>query len=219
MCLSTMPQSSPPERQDIPSNQTTMTQAFLPKSELELNRLEEKNRRLTRIKTKPHPFDPRDEVPDSALVQISRNDEEFRFEQYLDRQKKEIDRQGKKKKKKKGKCQQICQNCGNFCEQCHNVKYGKYCVDATRALYYSNKALGIKTETIVLQKVFVDHYNYANHFDMYTPNDPLVTLQYKTLPACLKVHSFDDVMAWSEWKESGGWTDKKVKLPVEWANY
>ena len=66
--------------------------------------------------------------------------------------------------------------------------------------------------------MFVDHYNYAHHFDMYNPNDPMVTLEYRTLPACLKVHSYDGVMAWSEWKESGVWTDKKVKLPVEWAN-
>ena len=86
-----------PTRENLESDQTTMTQAFPTRSELK--NFKEETKQIARIQSKPHPFDPKDEVPDSALMDFYRSDERFEFERFLERQDKSLNEQPRPKKK------------------------------------------------------------------------------------------------------------------------
>ena len=214
-----------PTRENLESDQTTMTQAFPTRSELK--NFKEETKQIARIQSKPHPFDPKDEVPDSALMDFYRSDERFEFERFLERQNKSLNEQPRPKKKKKREILSAetirCEGCGYHTRQCHNVRYGKYCIDSVRALCHTNVELGIETDRLVFQKTFIDHYHYAWHFDSFCSEKSVVkspkVLKFTTLPRCLKEHSFDSVVGWAEWFKAGKWVDKREDLPAEWKSY
>ena len=205
--------------------QTTMTQSFPTRSEL--RKLKEDERQLSHISKKPHPFDPRDEIPDASWGKIPRIDEEFCFKEFLrrDERQKELKKGGQQAKKKIQKKEVVagdtvvCAGCGFGLTKCHNVRYGRYCIDAVRAHYYNAKAMEIETSGLVFRKIFTDHYNYAMHFDTYDPNDALTEVKWKMPAECLERFSCEPILEWMEWKKNGGWLDKKGKIPDEWHNY
>ena len=213
-------------REDVSSSQKTMTQSFPTRRELE-NKVEV-NRQFEVAHSKPHPFDPRDEVSDKAFIQINRMGEEYLFEKFLEREaKKSLETQSSKKKRKKQKggekrlagSQTICEGCGNSSGMCHNVQYGRYCMDAVRAYHHSNKGLGIETCQMVGRKIFVEHYSYALHFNEYdATSDSLHEIKWASLPYCLKELSYDNIVDWLGWAIDGKWQEKGKKIPEEWLN-
>ena len=215
-------------KEQLSPGQTTMTQTFPTRSEL--LKLKENERQLAFIKKKPHPFDPRDEIPDMSYGKISRIDEEFCFTEFLrrDKRKKELKKGGKDlvliKQKRKMKevvagDNVVCAGCSCGLTKCHNVRYGRYCIDAVREHYYNAKEMEIETSGMVFRKIFMDHYNYALHFDSYDPNDALIEVKWKFPAECLEKFSCKPILEWVEWKTNGGWLDKKETVPDEWHKY
>lgn len=227
LSTTTCPKSSknkfPPEHSDVTTSQTTMTQAVLTYSHIRKNI--ENDRKLQVIESKPHIFDPRDEVPDKELVSISRFQEQCEFEAFLEKEKKRSEKEEENyptKKKKKTLLQDpntYCDGCQQLPGKCHNLQYGRYCVDAVRAYYYTNKELDIQVEEIVARKIFIDHYNYACHFSNYQVGGKLNAIGWRAMPRCLERFSYSDIVGWFNWKSVGGWLDKKEKLPPTWEHY
>ena len=212
----------------IPSNQITMTQIF--PSYSELRRQKEYERQLEYIQTRPDPFDPRDEIPDKALTDITRFTEEESFKIFLKKEKKKAVELQQLPRTTKGTREKqelkegstfCCEGCGQLAGNCHNIKYGRYCVDVVRGYYYTNKELDIETQETVARKLFFDHYNYALHYDEFRAGrTSLGIVAWDYTPRCLEKFSYDDVMGWFVWKSGGGWVDKKDdKMPSSWSRY
>ena len=222
-----------PTRQEVTPSQSTMTQQFPTRTEqLKQKQYEEK---LAYITTKPHVFDPCDDVADFTFREVSRTVQKYMFKGFLHSQEKRsrVEEESlasrKNDKKRLKKTEQFeddlrSDGCGNTVHHCSNTKFGRYCVNAVRAYYHGNKEIGFEPLELAARKVFFDHFHYAVHYDSFIQDgtgNTVFEVRWDDLPLCIKKHSYDDLMQWFDWKKSGGLVHpvNSVKIPVWWHNY
>ena len=95
-------------------------------------------------------------------------------------------------------------------EECHNLKYGRYCIDAVCSYYHDN---GRWADILVAKKIFVDRYNTALEWDTFKQTGCLRKQLWTYPPLCLRMNSMDMIIQWMEWKKGGEFISRGQVIP------